>query len=166
MASSDRPLAYSADGWTDENRAVAATCVIRRQLAYPCAMVGLRGGSTDRVLGRDAEFARMESLLISALAGRGRLVLCIGEAGIGKTRLAEELAASAVRHGAVVAWARATDPASSPPYGLWRLLTDKLTDASAEIDQWPELRRMLEQPSSLDGLESASSQRFALPPCF
>ena len=125
-------------------------------------MTGTRGGSTDRVVGRDAELARMESLLVSALTGRGRLVLCTGEAGIGKTRLAEELAASAVRHGAVVAWARSTDPASSPPYGIWRLVIDELADRSADSGRWSELRRMLERPTSSDGLESASSQRFAL----
>jgi MoxR-like ATPase len=43
----------------------------------------------------------MESLISRALAGHGGLVVCIGEAGIGKTRLAEELATSTVRRGAM-----------------------------------------------------------------
>jgi DNA-binding CsgD family transcriptional regulator len=129
-------------------------------------MAGTRDGSTDRVVGRDDELARMESLLVYALTGHGRLVLCTGEAGIGKTRLAEELAASAVGHGAVVVWARSTDPASSPPYGVWRLVIDELADGSADgsadIGRLSELRGMLERPTPSDGLESASSQRFAL----
>jgi hypothetical protein len=54
------------------------------------------GGDAAQVMvGRDRELARVTGLLDDALAGRGRLVLCTGEAGIGKTRLAEELAAVA-----------------------------------------------------------------------
>src|SRR5580658_1097462 len=65
------------------------------------------GGETARLMvGRDRELARVTGLLDDALAGQGRLVLCTGEAGIGKTRLAEEAAAAAGARG------------SSPPYGL------------------------------------------------
>ena len=42
------------------------------------------------MVGRDRELARVTLFLDDALAGRGRLVLCTGEAGVGKTRLAEE----------------------------------------------------------------------------
>jgi predicted ATPase len=45
------------------------------------------------MVGRDRELARVMLLLDDALAGGGRLVLFTGEAGIGKTRLAEEVAA-------------------------------------------------------------------------
>ncbi len=58
-------------------------------------MGGVRGGAAGPVVGRDRELARVMLLLDDALAGGGRLVLCTGEAGIGKTRLAEEAAASA-----------------------------------------------------------------------
>jgi predicted ATPase len=44
------------------------------------------------MVGRDRELSRVMLLLDHALAGGGRLVLCTGEAGIGKTRLAEEQA--------------------------------------------------------------------------
>jgi DNA-binding CsgD family transcriptional regulator len=47
---------------------------------------------------RDAERAALEGLLDEAIAGRGTLVLLAGEAGVGKTRLVEEVArAAAVR---------------------------------------------------------------------
>jgi hypothetical protein len=52
--------------------------------------------------------ANWSSHAAEALAGRGRLVLCTGEAGIGKTRLAEELSASAATRNMPTAWARAT----------------------------------------------------------
>jgi ATP-dependent Clp protease ATP-binding subunit ClpA len=86
--------------------------------AYGCVMEGARGGASGPMVGRDRELARVMLLLDDALAGGGRLVLCTGEAGIGKTRLAEEAAASAAARGVPVAWARAADRDSLPPYGL------------------------------------------------
>jgi hypothetical protein len=51
------------------------------------------------MVGRDRELARVTELLGDALAGRERLVHCAGQAGIGKTRLAEEMAVSAAAGG-------------------------------------------------------------------
>ncbi|MBI4771259.1 MAG: AAA family ATPase, partial [Chloroflexi bacterium] len=48
-------------------------------------------------VGRGAELARLESALQEARAGAGRLILIVGEAGIGKTRLMQEYLA---RHAA------------------------------------------------------------------
>ncbi len=60
--------------------------------------------------------------LIRALAdserGRSRVVWIGGEPGIGKTRLAEELAAAATER-ATVAWARCVDAHAAPPYWPW-----------------------------------------------
>jgi MoxR-like ATPase len=78
------------------------------------------GTAAVSFVGRDRELARVVGLLDEARAGRGRL-LCMGEAGIGKTRLAEETAALAAAQGAAVAWARSSDRDIAPPYGLWRL---------------------------------------------
>ena len=88
-------------------------------------MGGVEGGASGPLVGRDRELARVSLLLDDAVSGRGRLVLCTGEAGIGKTRLAEETAAKAAARGVPVAWARAADAGSSPPYGLWRLVLDE-----------------------------------------
>ena len=74
-----------------------------------CAVGGGQADSAVLMVGRDRELARVTRLLEDALAGHGRLVLCTGEAGIGKTRLAEELTAAATARGVPVAWARATD---------------------------------------------------------
>jgi DNA-binding CsgD family transcriptional regulator/tetratricopeptide (TPR) repeat protein len=110
------------------------------------------------MVGRDRELARVTGLLNDALAGRGRLVLCTGEAGIGKTRLAEELAAVASARGVPVAWARATDRDSLPPYGLWRLvLAEAAVGSGSAADPWPAVFGAADL-----GSESSVAQRFAL----
>ena len=110
------------------------------------------------MVGRDRELARVTGLLNDALAGRGRLVLCTGEAGIGKTRLAEELAAAASARGVPVAWARATDRDSLPPYGLWRLvLAEAAVGSGSAADLWPAVFGAADL-----GAESSVAQRFAL----
>jgi hypothetical protein len=78
------------------------------------------GTAAVSFVGRDRELARVVGLLDEARAGRGRLLLCTGEAGIGKTRLAGETAALVAAQGAAVAWARSSDRDIAPPYGLWR----------------------------------------------
>ena len=47
-----------------------------------------------RLIGRDRDFARLAEQLDRAVADEGGIVLLAGEAGVGKTRLTEELAAS------------------------------------------------------------------------
>ena len=118
-----------------------------------------RGERRSRIVGRDSELARVGSLLDDALAGRGRLILCTGEAGIGKTRVAEEIAALAAARGAAVVWNRATDPGSSPPYGLWRVAVDSLGTGPAD-DLWSAA--LGPRPPSSAGSDVASSQRFEL----
>ncbi len=87
-------------------------------------------------------------------------MLCTGEAGIGKTRLAEELAAAAGARGVPVAWARAADPDSSPPYGLWRLVLDGIAAGSGTrsgADPWPAVFGAADL-----GADSSVARRFAL----
>jgi DNA-binding NarL/FixJ family response regulator len=119
------------------------------------------------MVGRDSELARVTRLLDDALAGRGRLVLCTGEAGIGKTRLGEELTTAAAVGGVPVAWARAADRGSSAPYGLWRLVLDEPAirgDAGGgpRPDLWSQVFGDAERPALTDGADSGSAQRFAL----
>ena len=57
--------------------------------------------------GRDQELAALRGWRAEALEGGGRLVVLTGPPGIGKTRLAEELAGSARRNGQRVLWGRA-----------------------------------------------------------
>src|SRR6266851_986402 len=119
------------------------------------------------MVGRDRELARVMLLLDDALAGGGRLVLCTGEAGIGKTRLAEEAAASAAARGVPVAWARAADRDSLPPYGLWQLVLDEPAVRAADDDPsgvglWSRVFGDAERPALADGADSGSAQRCAM----
>ena len=70
--------------------------------------------------GRDQELAALRGWRAEALAGGGRLVVLTGPPGIGKTRLAEELAGSARRHGQRVLWGRAVEERGAPPLWPWR----------------------------------------------
>jgi DNA-binding SARP family transcriptional activator/tetratricopeptide (TPR) repeat protein len=68
-------------------------------------LVDARPGEPPLV-GRDAELAVLWQALDGALAGRGQLGLLLGEAGIGKSRLVDELLAEATRRGARVLMGR------------------------------------------------------------
>jgi predicted ATPase len=48
--------------------------------------------SSQTFVGRQQELGALISALDETLAGRGKLVMLAGEAGIGKTRIAQELA--------------------------------------------------------------------------
>ena len=80
--------------------------------------------------GRDRELATLRRWLAEALAGHGRLVVLAGPPGIGKTRLAEELADGARRAGQRVLWGRAVEERGAPPLWPWRRILDAVGGAS------------------------------------
>ncbi len=67
-------------------------------------------------VGREEETEALAGHLAAAMEGYGRLVLIAGEAGVGKTRLAEEFLALAEEHGAQVFQGRAYEPERDLPY--------------------------------------------------
>ena len=73
----------------------------------------------ETLLGREREMAALRAALASASRGRGRLVLLSGEAGIGKTRLADAFAVEARDQGARVAWGRCWEAGGAPVYWPW-----------------------------------------------
>ncbi|HEX8066026.1 MAG TPA: protein kinase [Thermoleophilaceae bacterium] len=85
------------------------------------------GGGPDRVgslaegvfVGREAEVERLRASLEDALAGRGRLVMLVGEPGIGKTRTALELVTYSRLRGARVLIGRAHEAEGAPAYWPW-----------------------------------------------
>jgi eukaryotic-like serine/threonine-protein kinase len=97
-------------------------------------------GVRVRLLGRDAELTHLLALLTAATQGSGSTALIVDEAGIGKTRLAEELAAAAHGRDALVLWGRCAEREGAPAYWPWvqilRGLIRRLpTPALAEVLQ-------------------------------
>src|ERR1017187_9745933 len=130
----------------------------------------MRGGVSGPMVGRGRELARVMLLLDDALAGGGRLVLCTGEAGIGKTRLAGEAAPAAAAGGGPgggvrVAWVRVADRDSLPPYGLWRPVLAEPAVRAADEDPsgaglWARGFGDADRPARADGADSGRAQRF------
>jgi predicted ATPase len=92
------------------------------------------------LIGREAEWERLEAAVDAARDGSGRLVLLAGDAGMGKTALAEELAAAA--GGAVLRGTGAHG--ATPPYGpLATALRPHLREQPRGIDACGALRPQL-----------------------
>jgi class 3 adenylate cyclase/DNA-binding winged helix-turn-helix (wHTH) protein len=124
----------------------------------------------SRFVGRSAELARLRDCWTGLPGGAGSAVVIGGEAGIGKTRLASELAAAVHEQGALVLYGRCDEGLAVPyqpfvqalrPYaaavGLDRLRTELAHLA-------PELGRLLPELATL-GLPMRAdpeSERFAL----
>jgi DNA-binding NarL/FixJ family response regulator len=74
---------------------------------------------TTPFVGREGELAELSADLEVAVAGRGGVVVLAGEPGIGKTRLAEELAAHGTSCGALVLWGRCWEGEGAPAFWPW-----------------------------------------------
>jgi predicted ATPase len=78
-----------------------------------------RGAQQNAFIGRTRELSELRGALEESLAGRGSCFLISGEPGIGKTRLADELAADAASRGVRVAWGRCWEGGGAPAYWPW-----------------------------------------------
>jgi DNA-binding CsgD family transcriptional regulator len=92
------------------------------------------------LVGRERELTTLRAALDAALVGHGSLVLIGGEAGIGKTSLAEWALAEAQEQGATVLAGRCYDLSETPPYGPW---AEALAGAPADDDRLPPLPDLL-----------------------
>jgi tetratricopeptide (TPR) repeat protein len=70
-------------------------------------------------VGRDGDVAELLAAFSEAEAGHGGIILIGGEPGVGKTRLADEVAAEVRRRQGRVLWGRAWQDAGAPPYWPW-----------------------------------------------
>jgi DNA-binding SARP family transcriptional activator len=126
-------------------------------------------------VGRERELAELFGGLDDAFAGRGSLFLLVGEPGIGKTRLAEELIARARARGARVLVGRCWEAGGAPAYWPWvqslraylrdtdsRDLRSHLREGAAEVARLlPELHERLADLPAAAALESEGA-RFRL----
>jgi DNA-binding SARP family transcriptional activator len=111
------------------------------------------------LVGRRAERARLRTALAEVTRGSGAVVVLEGEAGIGKTRLAESVTALAVAQGWRAAWSRCADDAGAPALWPWTQLLEQLgaggltVPADGDPDRsrfslFQDLRARLAQPAS------------------
>lgn len=85
------------------------------------------------LVGREFEMERLLVVAEDALAGNGRVVLCIGEAGSGKTRLAQELKERIETKHVPCLWGRALESESMSPFSVWRQITGQLVSTSEPL---------------------------------
>jgi eukaryotic-like serine/threonine-protein kinase len=78
-----------------------------------------RSNADSGFVGRRQETEELRSAFDKVLAGTGRMFFLTGEPGIGKTRLAEELAHYAAARDARVAWGRWIEEGGAPPFWAW-----------------------------------------------
>ena len=139
------------------------------QAAPPVAAVNLLGDAAERTpfVGRTSERATLSGALARALGGAGSLELIGGAPGIGKTRLAEEVAADASGRGMAVLAGHSYEIAGASPYVAFveilegslarandpeAFLADVLGDAAPEVARLvPRLHRLYpDLPAPLD----------------
>src|SRR5512132_1017601 len=86
--------------------------------------IGPDGQTT--LVGRARELEAIATATATARRGAARVVHLVGEAGIGKTALAEQAAALAAGQGWVVVWGRAWGAEAAPPYWIWQQVLGSL----------------------------------------
>ena len=115
-------------------------------------------------VGRERELGELIGGLEDARVGRGRLFLLVGEPGIGKSRLAEELIAQAEARGTRVLIGRCWEAGGAPAYWPWtqalsalahevepERLRGQLAHGAELVRLVPEIRdRLPELPASTD----------------
>ena len=119
-------------------------------------MSGLKGKTP--FLGRDDELAALVAVLDDVASGRGGLSLLGGEPGIGKSRLADEVATHARNNGILVLWGRGWEDAGAPPYWPWvQVLRSYLRQAD------PDVARRLLAPGAKDIVQMLPEVRDLVP---
>lgn len=119
-------------------------------------------------VGREAEWRQLLARWREACSGRGHFVVLSGEAGIGKSRLAEELLAHVQQHGGGAALAHCYEHERALPYGplVDLLRTLGTADSVHELPRWQaiELTYLLPEINASVTLERQTSAGSRTPP--
>lgn len=121
------------------------------------------------LVARDAELEALEEALDLLFSGRGSLVLIGGEAGIGKSRLASEIAARVVRRGGLVIRGSGYEQEGQLAYGPFVDALEGFAQQlpSAELEEMLagaslEAARLMPNAAAATGIDVAATQRSAL----
>ena len=145
------------------------------QVLSPELREAIERAADELFVGRGRELVQLDAALKEALGGRGRVMLIAGEPGIGKTRLAERVAAAATKHGADVFWGRCWEGEGAPAFWPWlqlaraHLRTRGAAALAAKIgvggpylaDVMPEVRELMPDAPPAPPLDSEQA-RFRL----
>jgi len=136
--------------------------------AYEALLPAARGAGDARtaapvLIGRAAERARLAQLWRECEQGRARLVLVTGEAGIGKTRLVDELGAWCARRGVAIAEAHSSPAEGTLAFGpvaAW-LRAPALAVRRVRLDagRLAELARVLPELPTMPPVLPSAEQR-------
>jgi adenylate cyclase len=88
----------------------------------------------NALVGRDAELARMEEVLESAMGGHGQILCLEGAAGVGKSHLTAEYIERAIRRGLRVALGACQSTSQGIAYTPWRQAFRALLDLAEETE--------------------------------
>lgn len=110
-------LGYRFEGTVQEALSEPVAAARAARCAVPNAVPMAPAGGA--FVGREALMGALARAWAEAAAGRGGMVLLVGEPGIGKSRTAEELAARATAGGATVAVGRSPAARGAPAFWPW-----------------------------------------------
>ncbi|MFF5263362.1 BTAD domain-containing putative transcriptional regulator [Actinomadura viridis] len=127
-------------GGTRQNVVLGAAAEIAPAPAQAPSVPPPPGPAGGIFVGRHDETERLAAAARDAAAGRCGLVLIAGDAGMGKTALAERLTAALARDGWTTAWGRVPETGGAPPAWPWAELLRELTGAAPPP---PELARRM-----------------------
>ncbi|GAA4258518.1 BTAD domain-containing putative transcriptional regulator [Dactylosporangium darangshiense] len=90
--------------------------------------------AAEPLVGRGGDVRRIAERIALTRGGAGGVLLVAGEAGLGKSRLAERATQVAAEHGLVVAWSRCAEASATPAFWPWAQVLRALPEPGAGQD--------------------------------